>query len=165
MIRASNNDCECRDDSLQTRGDTHSLARNRREQHDMHHVRSPVSEKRSNAPKRCPPADNDSDIHIGRCAWTEGNRSPQGRAGERRPISSCFFTANGGLFERPKAAFFTVAAAGVMPCMTVVMGPMTRRKTCFPTGIGDSAAKAKPPAVTTAFCIHLIPLIGSADNR
>ena len=32
----------------------------------------------------------DSDIHIGRCAWTEGNRSPQGRAGERRPISSCF---------------------------------------------------------------------------
>ena len=76
-----------------------------------------------------------------------------------------FFTANGGLFERPKAAFFTVAAAGVMPCMTVVMGPMTRRKTCFPTGIGDSTAKAKPPAVATAFCVHLIPLVGSADNR
>ena len=58
-----------------------------------------------------------------------------------------------------------MAAAGVMPCMTVVMDSMTRRKTCFPTGIGDSAAKAKPPAVTTVFCIHLIPLIGSADIR
>ena len=64
--------------------------------------------------------------------------------------------------QRP--LFFTVAAAGVMPCMTVVMGPMTRRKTCFPTGIGDSAAKAKPPAVTTAFCIHLIPLIEGTEN-
>ena len=95
MIRASNNDCECRDDNLLTRGDTHSAARNRQEQHDMRHVRNPVSEKRSNAQSdaRRPTATStsaDSDIHIGRCAWTEGNRSPQGRAGERRPISSCF---------------------------------------------------------------------------
>lgn len=59
MIRASNNDCECRDDSLQTRSDTHSAARNRQEQHDMRHVRNPVSEKRCDAPKRCPPADSD----------------------------------------------------------------------------------------------------------
>ena len=71
----------------------------------------------------------------------------------------CFFTANGGLFERPRAAFFTVVAAGVMLCMTVVMGPMTRRKTCFPTGIGDSAAKAKPPAEATAFCVLSLPYI------
>lgn len=62
MIRASNNDCECRDDNLLTRGDTHSAARNRQEQHDMRHVRNPVSEKRCDAPKRCPPADNDIDI-------------------------------------------------------------------------------------------------------
>ena len=31
--------------------------------------------------------------------------------------SCCFCTANGGLFERPRAAFFTVVAAGVMPCI------------------------------------------------
>ena len=118
MIRASNNDCECRDDSLQTRSDAHSAARNRQEQHDMRHVRNPVSEKRCDAPKRCPPADND--IHTGlqrhphrptatstpADAYEQRETEvPQGRAGERRPISSCFFTANGGLFERPKAAF------------------------------------------------------------
>lgn len=62
MIRASNDDCECRDDSLQTRSDTHSAARNRQEQHDMRHVRNPVSEKCSDAPKRCPTVDNDIDI-------------------------------------------------------------------------------------------------------
>lgn len=28
----------------------------------MRHVRNPVSEKRCDAPKRCPPADNDIDI-------------------------------------------------------------------------------------------------------
>ena len=94
--------------------------------------------------------------------WTP---APWGGPGRGFHNQLFFLPASAGLFERPKAAFFTVAAAGVMPCMTVVMGPMTRRKTCFPTGIGDSAAKAKPPAVTTAFCIHLIPLIRSAGNR
>ena len=44
-----------------------------------------------------------------------------------------------------------------MQSMTVVMVPMPRRKTCFPTGIGDSTAKAKPPAVATAFCVYFIP--------
>ena len=111
MIRASNNDCECRDDSLQTRGNTHSPARNRQEQHDMRHVRNSVSEKRCDAPKRCPPADND--INIGRqrhqhrpMRMNRGKQKSPGKAGKRRPISSCFFTANGGPFERPKAAFF-----------------------------------------------------------
>ena len=47
--------------------------------------------------------------------------------------------------------------AGVMHRMTVGMAPMPRRKTCFPTGIGDSTAKAKPPAVATAFCVYFIP--------
>ena len=65
----------------------------------------------------------------------------------------CFFTANGGLFERPTAAFFTVVAAGVMPCMTVVMVVTMRRKTRFPTGVTTSATKAKPPAAAAAFCI------------
>ena len=46
---------------------------------------------------------------------------PLGRAGEGLPINSCFCTANGGLFLRPRAAFYTVAAAVVMPCMTVGM--------------------------------------------
>ena len=157
MIRASNNDCECRNGSLQTRGDTHSAARNRREQHDMHHVRSPVSEKRSNAPKRCPPADND--IHIGRCAWTEGNRSPQGRAGERRPISSCFlYRRKQDFLNGQRPLFFTVTTDGVMPCMTVGMAETTRRKTLFPTVGTASHTKAKPTAATTAFCIYVITL-------
>ena len=112
MIRASNNDCECRNDSLQTRGNTYSAARNRREQHDMRHVRNPVSEKRCDAPKRCPPAD--SDIDIGR--QRHRHRSMRMNKGKqkspresRREVSNkqlFFFTANGGLFERPKAAFF-----------------------------------------------------------
>ena len=46
----------------------------------------------------------------------------------------CFFTANGGLFERPRAAFFTVVAAGVMLCMTVVMVVTMRRKNSFSDG-------------------------------
>ena len=73
--------------------------------------------------------------------------------------SRCFFTANGGLFERPRAAFFTVVAAGVMPCMTVVMVVTTRRKTRFPTGVTTSATKAKPPAEATAFCVLSLPYI------
>ena len=69
----------------------------------------------------------------------------------------CFFTAKGGLFERPMAAFFTVVAAGVMPCMTVVTVAPTRRKTRFPTGVTTSATKAKPPADATAFCVLALP--------
>ena len=71
----------------------------------------------------------------------------------------CFFTANGGLFERPTAAFFTVVAAGVMPRMTVVMVGTMRRKTRFPTGVATRATKAKPPAVATAFCVLASPYI------
>ena len=112
MIRASNNDCECRDDSLQTRGNTHSAARNRQEQHDMRHVRNPVSEKRSNAPKRCPPADND--IHIARQRHPPRpmrmNKGKQKSPGESRREASnkqlFFVPAKAGLFERPKAVFF-----------------------------------------------------------
>ena len=46
--------------------------------------------------------------------------------------------------------------AGVMRGMTVGMAPMPRRKTCFPTSIGDIPTKAKPPAVPTAFCVYII---------
>ena len=70
-----------------------------------------------------------------------------------------FFTAKGGLFERPRAAFFTVVAAGVMPRMTVVMVVPTRRKTRFPTGVTTSATKAKPPADATVFCVLSLPYI------
>ena len=45
-----------------------------------------------------------------------------------------------------------------MQSMTVVMVPMPRRKTCFPTGIGDIPTKAKPPAVPTAFCVYFSPV-------
>ena len=76
-----------------------------------------------------------------------------------RLLIKCFFTANGGLFERPRTAFFTVVAAGVMPCMTVVTVVPTRRKTRFPTGVTTSATKAKPPADATAFCVLSLPYI------
>ena len=80
---------------------------------------------------------------------------PLGRAGEGLPISSCFCTANGGLFLRPRAAFFTVAAAVVMHGMTVGMAETARRKTRFPT-VGTAVhAKAKPTASATAFCIYI----------
>ena len=76
----------------------------------------------------------------------------------RGPFKAAVFVpAPAGLFLPPTAAFFTVVTAGVMQSMTVVMVPMPRRKTCFPTGIGDSTAKAKPPAVATAFCVYFIP--------
>ena len=81
-----------------------------------------------------------------------------GRVWGGASISSCFFTANAGLFERPKAAFCTVAADGVMHRMTVGMVETTRRKTRFSTGGTTSHAKAKPPSATTAFCVYVIPL-------
>ena len=71
--------------------------------------------------------------------------------------AAVFVPAPAGLFLPPTAAFFTVVSAGVMHRMTVVMAPMPRRKTCFPIGIGDSTAKAKPPAVATAFCVYFFP--------
>ena len=73
--------------------------------------------------------------------------------------SCCFCTANGGLFERPRAAFFTVVAAVVMPCMTVGMVGTMRRKTRFLTGVTDRHTLAKPTAVTTAFCILVSPCL------
>ena len=101
----------------------------------------------------------DSDIHIGRCAWTEGNRSPQGRAGERRPISSCFlYRRKQDFLNGQRPLFFTVTTDGVMPCMTVGMAETTRRKTRFPTVGTASHTKAKPTAATTAFCIYVITL-------
>ena len=90
------------------------------------------------------------------------NRGKQKSPGESRREASnkqpFFFTANGGLFERPKAAFFTVAAAVVMPRMTVGMVETTRRKTRFPTIGTTSHTKAKPTATATAFCFYFIPL-------
>ena len=101
----------------------------------------------------------DSDIHIGRCAWTEGNRSPQGRAGERRPISSCFlYRRKQDFLNGQRPLFFTVTTDGVMPCMTVGMAETTRRETHFPTVGTTSDAKAKPTATATAFCIYVITL-------
>lgn len=85
------------------------------------------------------------------------NYSPLGRIGDRLSINSCFCTANGGLFLRPRAAFYTVAAAVVMHGMTVGMVETARRKTRFPTVGTASHAKAKPTATATAFCIYIIP--------
>ena len=68
-----------------------------------------------------------------------------------------FVPAKAGLFERPKAAFFTVVVDGVMHRMTVGMVETTRRKTRFPTVGTAIHAKAKPTATATAFCIYFIP--------
>ena len=81
-----------------------------------------------------------------------------GMAGEGLSMK-CFFTSKGGLFERPRAAFFTVVAAGVMPRMTVVMVVTMRRETRFPTGVTTRATKAKPPATVAVFCVLSLPYI------
>ena len=90
------------------------------------------------------------------------NRGKQKSPGESRreaPNKQLFFVpAKAGLFERPKAAFFTVAADGVMRCMAVGMVETTRRKTRFPTIGSTIHAKAKPTAATTAFCVYVNPL-------
>ena len=78
-----------------------------------------------------------------------------------------FVPAKAGLFERPEAAFFTVAADGVMHRMTVGMVETARRKTRFPTVGTTVHTKAKPPSATTAFCIYFITLtdaINSGEN-
>ena len=75
-----------------------------------------------------------------------------------------FVPAKAGLFERPKAAFFTVAVDGVMHRMTVGMVETTRRKTRFPTVGTTIHTKAKPPSATTAFCINFITLTDAINN-
>ena len=84
---------------------------------------------------------------------------PLGRDGEglsggfgEGPLSvAVFVPAKAGLFERPKAAFFTVVADGVMHRMTVGMVETARRKTRFPT-VGTAVhAKAKLPSATRLF--------------
>ena len=87
-----------------------------------------------------------------------GTPAPWGGLGEGPLLAAVFVPAKAGLFERPKAVFFTVAAAVVMPRMTVGMVETTWRKTRFPTVDTTIHAKAKPTATATAFCIYFIPL-------
>ena len=79
-------------------------------------------------------------------------------------MGGCFFTANGGLFERPKAAFFTVVVDGVMHSMTVEMVEATRRKTRFPTIGATVHAKAKPPSTTRLFVFISSPLTNAKNS-
>ena len=62
-----------------------------------------------------------------------------------------FVPAKAGLFERPEAAFRTVAVDGVMHRMTVEMVETAGRKTRFPTVGTTIHAKAKPPSATRIF--------------
>ena len=94
----------------------------------------------------------------------EGRGGAFWMVGEGPLLAAVFVPAKAGLFERPKAAFFTVAADGVMPCMTVGMVETTRRKTRFPTVGTTVHAKAKPPSATTAFCIYFITLMGATNS-
>ena len=80
------------------------------------------------------------------------------RFGEGHLLAAVFVPAKAGLFERPKADFFTVVADGVMHRMTVGMVETTRRKTRFPTVGTTSHTKAKPTTTATAFCFYFIPL-------
>ena len=73
------------------------------------------------------------------------------------PNKQLFLYRQRRTFFRPRAAFYTVAAAVVMPCMTVGMVETARRKTRFPTVGTAIHAKAKPTATATAFCIYFIP--------
>ena len=108
----------------------------------------------------------DSDIHIGRqrhphrpMRMDRGKqKSPRESRREASNKQLFFVPAKAGLFERPKAAFFTVAAAVVMHRMMVGMVETTRRETLFPTVGTASHTKAKPTAATTAFCVYVIPL-------
>ena len=79
--------------------------------------------------------------------------SPSYMESREKSTGSCFFTANGGLFERPKAAFFTVAAVVAMQRMALGMVATTRRKTRFPTDVTTIPKKAKPTTAAMAFCI------------
>ena len=92
------------------------------------------------------------------------NSRPLGRVWGGPLLAAVFVPAKAGLFERPKAAFFTVAADGVMRCMTVGMVETTRRKTRFPTVGATIHAKAKPPSAATAFCIYVITLASAINN-
>ena len=71
------------------------------------------------------------------------------------PNKQLFFYRQRRTFLRPRAAFFTVAAAVVMHGMTVGMVETARRKTRFPTVGTAIHAKAKPTATATAFCIYI----------
>ena len=82
------------------------------------------------------------------------NSRPVGRVREGLTISY-FFTANGGLFERPKAAFFTVAAVVAMQRMALGMVATTRRKTRFLTGVTANLKKAKPTTAAMDFCVYI----------
>ena len=91
---------------------------------------------------------------------------PLGRAGEGlsedrggpSPKQLFLYRRQPDFFYRQRRIFFTVVTAGVMHRMTVGMAVTTRRKTCFPTVGTTGTTKAKPPAVTTAFCVYFIPM-------
>ena len=82
-------------------------------------------------------------------------KSPRESRREASNKQLFFVPAKAGLFERPKAAFFTVAADGVMRRMMVGMAETTRRKSRFPTVGATSHTKAKPTATATAFCVYV----------
>ena len=86
------------------------------------------------------------------------------RFGEGPLLAAVFVPAKAGLFERPKADFFTVAADGVMHRMTVGMVETTRRKTRFPTIGATVHAKAKPTSATRLFVFILSPLTDAKNS-
>ena len=78
--------------------------------------------------------------------------------------AAVFVPAKAGLFERPKAAFFTVVADGAMHRMTVGMVETTRRETRFPTIGATIHAKAKPPSATRLFVFMSSPLTDAKNS-
>ncbi len=59
MLRASRDDCASRDGGQQGSGNAHHAPRNHHGRHGVGYASCADSKRRSDAPLRCPPADND----------------------------------------------------------------------------------------------------------
>ena len=75
-----------------------------------------------------------------------------------------FFTANGGLFERPTAAFFTMPAVVAMQRMALGMVVMIRRKTRFPTGVTANPKKGEADNIRHGFLCLYQSITEGANN-
>ena len=101
MLRASRDDCASRDGGQQGSGNAHHAPRNHHGQHGVGYGSCADSKRRSDAPLRCPPADND--IHP-QAPSRPSPREGWGGAPNKQLFfyrqRRIFFTANGRFFYR-----------------------------------------------------------------
>ena len=79
MLRASRDGYASRDDGQQGSGNAHQAPRNRHVRHGVGYASCADSKRRSNAPQRCPPTDNDIDPQA------PSRPSPRGRSATQPP--------------------------------------------------------------------------------